>query len=343
MKALLAIPVALWLRSTSPTAQSQQTTAVVRECPNCTEAQMRNMAKAANPLGVKFIYDLPHHIMHRYEVYMDSDCRPEGSGIKGSANAGDAGLNNGGGETDSGNDTDCGSYREADLIDPVDPGVMGTFNGLYSAWQANHSLATAADVTRVGNLPTDPLLGQPYNYHEIAWDYPQGKYLQFMNTLAQVLSSRTSANAFAPGLGDYIYVWAVPSWSQTINLSGQPGFAVTLTWDRSSTVTLHMCNTDVDCVHVKISMSQTGVQSIEYKGTTDINSNLYPSENGTAPGDMGQWHFRSGGGDHFGDEMRQGGINVPNPPICGYGRHLFIQITRQGSHIISVDQFCVNN
>jgi hypothetical protein len=328
----------MWLLSSAPTARSTQTVAVMRECPNCTEAQMRNMAKAANPLGVKFIYDLPHHVIHRYLVYMDSDCRPEGPGIKNSVNVGS------GGETDSGNDTDCGSYREADLIDPVDPGVMGTFNGLYSAWQANLTLATTGDLTRVGSLPNDPLLGQPYKPHEIAWDYPQGKYDEFMNTLTQVLLTKNSANGFAPGLGDMIYVWAMPSFSQTLNISGQPGLAVTLAWDRSSTVTLHMCVApEMDCVNVKITMSATGVQDIEYKGTTDFNHNLYPSENGTAPGNMGSWHFRNGGGAHFGNEMRQGGVDVPTPPTCGYAMHLFIQISRVGGRIFSVDQYCVAN
>lgn len=337
MKTHATAVVALWIISSASAAHATQTVFPVRECPNCTETQMRNMAKNG-PVGISFVYDLPRHVMHKYETYWDSSCGPQPSG-------GDSANAIGHGQT-KGAQPSCGSFKVAVLEDPVDPDVQATFDALYRVYTYNRPLVTQSKATRVAVLPNDPDTGHPFDPQNIAWEYPQGSYIRFRNVVTGLLGSQSSANAFVPYLGDDIYGWSISGFSVEVTVSAPPGGGITgsLHWDRNSGVLLDLCTpVNLDCVELPISVSVGGTVNIGYSGVIDFNQNLYPSENGQTPGNMTSWHFRNGGADHFADALRHGGVYVPGAGACGYGSSLYLITTRENNRIIFQEWECVPN
>jgi len=323
---------ALVLASAAP-AHAAVTWLQVKSCTNCTATQMQTMAKNTMPIGINFVYDLPHHMMRKYEVYMDSSCRPVGGGNSGRV---------GGPGTDSGSDPRCNSFKAADEM-PVDPAVQATFDALYDAYTVNPTMAAGGKVTRVSNLP-NKLNGQPYVPSELAWDYPSRSWYDFSQWLTQQVSSPNSANALAPDLGDYIFGWSVASVNVGVVLGLQPGVQAGLTWDRSTATPFEWCTpVYLDCIEVTITRSNTGVISLTFQGILDIDHNFYPSADNTPPLNTNNNGFPHHGGDHFSDGMRNGGIAVPDEPQCGFAMHPFQTITRQGTQILFVVYSCVPN
>jgi len=297
---------------------------------------MLNKAKNSPP-GLAFVYDLPHHVIRKFAVFMDSTCSADPA-----IQSGAGGADRQPQEDDGG--VNCGSFKAAEELVPVDPAVQATFDALYNVWLHNPQLANTGKATRVNPLPIDPGTHQPFDARTIAWDYPQGSYLRFKNYFQNAISTHSGANALVPFLGDDIHGWSVASVDVGVLISGPPGVTFSLSWDRSTSVHFEWCvPPDLDCIEMTITRSAGGDVSLVYEGVKDFNDNLYPSESGQTPGNLAAWHFRMGGGNHFADGMRMGGVYVPWGPACPYGTHLFLTITRQGSHIIGTNWQCVPN
>lgn len=130
-----ATVVSIVLAGVAANANAVQTQVRVGQCENCSAAQMLAKAKNAPP-GVTFVYDLSHHVIRKFEVYLDSTCAPapvpqgETSGMQ---------------KTDERDPTtDCGTFKDAVPMLPVDPDVQSAFDALYQTWLINPSLADFA-------------------------------------------------------------------------------------------------------------------------------------------------------------------------------------------------------
>jgi hypothetical protein len=306
----------------------------IGECRNCTAAQMQTMAKNKMPPGLGFVYDLPAHKIRKYEIYWDSSCvQPDGNG--GDASAAPAEAN----AADA-----CGSFKAADEMTPVDAKVQTIFDTVYHIWQVNPNLLASPKAVKQGPLPYDADTGHNFDPRDVAWEYPQGAYLRFMNYVNNALETQAGANALLPGLGDVLYGWVIAGFDLGALIGGAPGFSFTLKWDIGAPAKLEWCVPPaLDCVELDLTPTPGGKVQVAFLGVVDMNTQIYPSESGKTPGDLGSWHFRNGGADHFADGMRHGGVYVPSAPNCGYGAHDFLQITRLGTQIIDVNWSCIQN
>ena len=312
---------------TSIATATPTSSAGARECVNCTQTQMQTMAQNS-PIGFVFIYDLAHNVMRKFDVYMDSSCGSQGVPTSHSGGGGPR----------------CGSFKAAVEMTPVDARVQSTFDALHRVYVGNPSIALNGTATRVGALPVDTATGHPFDPQDLAWEYPQGSYIRFIQSVQTLISTRAGANSFILDLGDDMYDWSISSLDVGGILGAEPGATFSLHWDRAtSTQLLLYGNTANDCVMLTVNVSGSGSLSITYQGVVDLHQNLYPSQNGDPPGNQGSWNFRNGGGSHFANELRNGGVFVPSEPTCGYGMHEFMQTMREGGQIISVDWWCVAN
>lgn len=311
MKSIVATPLAVWLAAAASSAGASVAIPVM-ECPNCTPVAMQNMAKNTAGIGVKFVYDLPHHIIRKYEVYMDSTC-------------GQPPATEGAGSTDTVFDTDCGSFKAADPFDPVDPDVQATFDALYHAWQVNPALINLHKAERVGNLPVDSVTGAPFDLPKVAWDYPQGSYNRFRGYLQNnVLDTPAHANAFIPGFGDELFGWAMAGFDvQVTVVRGAPQVGATLHYDRNTGLfQLRVCNANGDCAQFEIHVSNGSITGVDYEGVFNVDDQLYPSASGAAPGSLLHWEFAlASDAEHFADQLRHRGVYVPIRQACAAGMH----------------------
>jgi len=313
----------------------------VMECPNCTATQMQTMAKNVGGVGIKFVYDLPHHVIHKYDVYWDSTCAPEGA-----ASAGQAG-GNGGNEKRSGPKPSCSSFKAADPFDPVDPDVQATFDALYHTWQVNPTLANSGKAERRGNPPIDANTGQPFDLPKAAWDYPAGSYNRLKSYIQNsVLDSAAHANAFIPGLGDDLFGWNLDSFdvSVTVERDG-PSVGSTLHWDRNTgLLQLNICNANGDCAQFVIHVTSGSITQIEYEGVFNVNDQQYPSQSGAAPGALLHWDFDlSSDGAHFAQQLQNRGVYVPIQTACAAGMHVGLVGARVNGILQSTTWMCTPN
>lgn len=335
MRVLFAISVALWLACGTP-AHATQTAAVMRQCVNCTATQMQTMAKN-QPVGYHFIYDLSHNIIRKYEVYMDSDCQPEGSDT-GSANGG-AGKG-----TQSGNETDCGSFKAADEVTPVDPEVQAIFTSLRAAWLANPVIVTTQKAV-VLVPPINPNNGKPFDIPRVGWEYDHGEYEDMRGYLDSVLSSRASANAFSPGLGDFIY--GVSLAVDGVDLGTPPNvLSVHIVLDyNTGSVKIEICNADLDCAKWTVSVVNGAVLTLTFNGAYDKRNMQYPSEIGISPGGHNSWHWMYGSdADHFGQQIHNNsGVALPIRQGCGSSFHPGLLVARVNGVVDSMTWQCIPN
>jgi len=310
----------------------------VMECPNCTATQMQTMAKNSAGVGVKFVYDLPHHVIHKYDVYLDSTCAPQGSPS--------AGQISGGRDTKEGGSR-CNSFKAADPFDPVDPDVQLAFDALYHTWQVNPTLANGAKAERRGNPPIDPNTGQPFDLPRAAWDFPAGSYNRFRNyILDDVLDTPSHANAFIPGLGDDLFGWNLGSFDVAVIVERNgPSIGTTLHWDRNTgLLRLNICNANGDCAQFVIHVSGGSVTQFEYEGVFNINDQQYPSESGAAPGGVLHWEFDNGAdGAHFAQQLQNRGVYVPIQTACAAGMHVGLVGARVNGILQSTTWMCTPN
>src|SRR5215467_7455871 len=89
------------------------TSVPMKECANCTQAQMLAKAKN-NPPGMVFIYDLAHNVIRKFNVFMDSTCANQPV-VQSRAGEGQHVQDTGG------NGINCGSFKDAEEWTPVDP------------------------------------------------------------------------------------------------------------------------------------------------------------------------------------------------------------------------------
>ena len=311
----------------------------VMECPSCTATQMQTMAKNAGGAGVKFVYDLPHHVIHKYEVYWDSTCAPEAASSTGAAN--------GGGGKESSEKPACTSFKVADPFDPVDTDVQLAFDALYHTWQVNPTLAGSGKAERRGNPPIDQNTGQPFDLPKVGWDFPAGSYNRFKNYLINdVLDTRTHANAFIPGLGDDLFGWNLGSFDvEVIVERSGPGVGATLHWDRNTgLIRLDVCNANGDCAQFLIHLSGGNITQLEYEGVFDVNDQQYPSQSGATPGALLHWEFDlSSDGAHFAQQLQNRGVYVPIQTACAAGMHWGLVGARVNGVLQSTTWMCTPN
>jgi hypothetical protein len=287
---------------------------------------MQTMAKN-QPVGYAFIYDLAHNIIRKYEVYWDSTCGPQQAP-----------------QVSSGNGANCGSFKAADEVTPVNPGVQNIFNSLHSTWLVNPTLANQAR-SEVQNFPLDGN-GIPYDASKIAWDYPQGVYLSFYNYIRDhVLGSRANANAFSPGMGDFIFGVSVAV--NSVDVGNPPQVLIVhVTFDRQiATVHLMVCNNSGDCVNFDIKVLDGAIDSVTYTGTFDSDNMMLPSQSGQTPGQLNSWHWQYGSdADHFAQMLNQrSGVQVPTRPGCGSSFHYGLTVARINGAIDSMTWQCIPN
>ncbi len=321
-------------------ASATQTTFPAKSCAACTAIQMQTMAKNTMPLGVAFVYDLTGHVIRKYDVYMDSTC---GGQPVPQTHSGDRQQT----RDASGGGTDCGSFKSADEMTPVDPDVQAVFNNLYYTYVHDYQLAANGEIIHYG-VPTDPTHNQPFNLQNVAWDYPNASYEDFMREINSIFSDRTSMNNWDPGTGDYLFGYEANSFHVGIVISVPPAVEGQVSFDRNGTIHVSICTDNAgspgDCAKLDITV-QSGNVSITFRGIFNKDNDIYPSANGTAPGNLSQWPFRRGNGsaDHFADEMRNHGVYIPSSGYCSPGTHPFLTTTRQNNQIMFQVWSCEQN
>lgn len=338
---LHALFIVLALVVAAPTAHATQSVFPARSCANCTASQMQTMAKNTMPVGITFVYDLPHHAIRKYDVYMDSDCRPVG-GLSSSAVRG-----KGGAGTKTGEGADCGSFKAADEMMPVDPDVQEAFDTLYNSYVHDPSLASNGEILHYG-VPLNPHnYPNPFNLQQVAWDYPNASYQDFMREINDIFSDKSSMNQWDPGTGDYLFGYEMASFHVGVVLSVPPGVEGQVSWDRNNMVHVSICTDNAgspgDCAKFDVAAS-SGVVQIQFKGIFDKNNDIYPNANGVSPGNLTSWGFPHGGADHFSDILRNHNVYVPNSGYCSPGTHPFLTVTRDVSnHYHFEDWSCQQN
>ena len=329
------VPLALGAASVS---HATQTTTVMKECVNCTATAMQTMAKN-QPVGYHFIYDLAHNIIRKFDVYMDSTCRPTPGGPANQAGDQDPGTDQAGGGTN------CGSFKAADEMTPVDTDVQNIFNSLHSVYMVNPTLANTAKATRT-NVTINPNTGQPFDLPRAAWDWPSGEGEDLREYLRDVvLATRTSANNFAPGLGDMIH--GVSIRVSNVSIGSPPNvIQVSVALDRSiGVIHIDICNANGDCSKLDVQISNGVVQNVTFNGTYAVDNMQYPSSSGNAPGQGNFWHFGLGtDADHFAQQLHNNsGVALPTRPGCGSSFHYGITVARVNGVVDSITWSCIPN
>jgi hypothetical protein len=292
------------------------------------------MAKNS-PVGYAFIYDLPPNIIRKYEVYMDSTCGTQP--VIRSGTGGGEHVQSGGGNVD------CGSFKAADELSPVDPEVQAIFNSLRSVWLVNPTLANTAVAIR-SDPPTNPNTGQPFDLPRAAWDWPSGEGEDLVEYLRDnVLASRVLANQFVPGLGDMIYGVSIAV--SDVQIGSPPNvLTVNVALDRAySTIHLTICNPNGDCAKVDVKVVNGQVDSVVFNGVYGSDNMQYPSHNGLAPGQGTSWHWSLGtDADHFAQQLhRVSNVFIPTRPGCGSDFHPGLVIARVNGSVDSASWQCL--
>ena len=337
MKVLLAIPIAMLLACGTPPAHATQASAVMRECANCSAAQMQTVAKN-QPVGYHFFYDLSHNIIRKYEVYLDSTCGPVVPDER-------TGRSGAGGQTQSGNETACGSFKAADEVTPVNPGVQAIFDSLRAAWLANPTLVNTGKAT-VLIPPMNPNKGRPFDIPKTGWEYDQGEYEDMREYLRDdVLLSRETANAFAPGLGDYIF--GVGLALEGVDIGRPPDvLSVHIILDRTTgMINIDICNADLDCAKWTMTILNGAVTNLVFTGAYDKRNMQYPSQNGSTPGSHNSWNWMNGSdADHFAQQIHNNsGVTVPVRAGCGSSFHSGLVVARVNGVVDSMTWQCIPN
>ena len=323
-------------------ARAAQTVALMKECANCTATQMQTMAKNS-PVGYTFVYDLGHNIIRKYDVYTDSTCAgnpaPQNSATGGHEAAQASGVGGGGG-------VQCGSFKAADEVTPVNPGVQNIFNSLRAAWLVNPTLANTAKARRV-DPPINPNTGQPFNIPAVGWDYPQGEYRDLYEYLRDVVlgTTRAAANDFAPGLGDFVF--GVSMAVDGVDIGAPPQvLTVHIALDRGyGVVHIDICNANGDCAKYDVTVVNGVVTKIAFDGAFDSANMMYPSATGAAPGQATSWHWGLGtDADHFAQMVhQQSGFNFPMRSGCGGSYHYGLVVARVNGVFDSATWICIPN
>jgi hypothetical protein len=319
----------------SSNIHATQTAAVMVECKNCTPTQMQTKAKN-QPIGYQFVYDLANNIVRKYDVYWDSTCiaPPVVQDGPGGADQTQAAQGNGPG-------VDCGSFKAADEVSPVDPDVQDIFDSLHGAWLVNPTLVNTGKVIRIDPL-MNPRTHQPFDPARIAWDYPAGTYEDLREYLWSELENRATANDISPGLGDYIEGVSIAVNGADIGV----GVLVHISLDRmTGTIRIDICNANGDCAKVEVHVNNGAITNVTFDGSFDTDNNIYPNANGTPPGQGGHWNFGNGSdASHFGQFLgNAAGYSIPSPPGCGPSYHLGLTIARVNGQIDSATWQCVAN
>lgn len=337
MKVLLAIPVIALLACTTPSAHSAQTQAAMRECPNCTAAQMQTTAKNLS-VGYHFVYSLQQNVIRKYEVYLDSDCLIDPGDSEATAKANDEP------QAQSGNEINCGSFKAADQVTPVDPEVQAIFNSLRAAWLASPTLVTTQKAV-VLTPPINPNKGQPFNIPKVGWEYDQGEYEDMREYLDSVLTSRGAANALSPGLGDFIH--GVSLAVDSVDLGSPPNvLSVHIVLDyNTGMVKIDICNADLDCAKWTVTVIGGHITNIHFNGAYDKRNMQYPSQSGASPGGNNSWHWMHGSdADHFAQQIHNNsGVPVPIRAGCGSSFHSGLVVARVNGVVNSMTWQCIPN
>jgi hypothetical protein len=247
--------------------------------------------------------------------------------------------------TQSGNEIDCGSFKAADEVTPVNPGVQAIFNSLHSAWLANPTLVNTGKAI-VLDPPVNPNKGRPFEIQRTGWEYDQGEYEDMREYLRDsVLSSQGAANAFAPGLGDCIF--GVSLAVDGVDIGRPPDVVrVHITLDHNTgTVNIDICNTELDCAKWTVTIINGSVTNLVFNGAYDKRNMQYPSQTGASPGSHNSWHWMYGSdADHFAQQVHNNsGVNVPIRAGCGANFHPGLVVARVNGVVNSITWQCVPN
>jgi hypothetical protein len=290
------------------------TTVPMKECANCNATQMHDMAKN-RPLGMAYIYDLGHHAIRKYEIYMDSTCRPSAPPVA-SAPTGQGQSK----DARGGHGTECGSVRAADEMLPVDANVQTIFDHRYAIYQLHPSIAAQGTAGYSGPMPDDSLTGQPFDLRQVAWDYPTGSYMRFKSWIQTTVNDRSNANNFIPGLGDMIQDVDKPG-STPQPVKDPNGNVVTATINPDPIVSplhLSLCTPDNDCALWDVPVVNGQVGTVQFNGVFGAENQLYPSGSNQNPNGGPVWNWRNRGDlDHFRSGLTSIGWDIPGAPTCG--------------------------
>lgn len=292
------------------------TSVPMKECVNCTSAQMQTMAKNSQP-GIAFIYDLSHNVIRKFEVWTDSTCAndPMTEALGEESDQTRASSNRLSPNAAEGS-AQCGSFRDAAEVSPVDTDIQNIFNSLRAVWLVNPTLASTGKATRAG-VPVNTSDHQPFDLVKVAWEYPQGYYVDFIEQMRDsILVTKGEANAFMPGLGDELFGVSIKV--NAANVGFPEIIQVTVSLDKpNATIHLDICNNNGDCVKLDVKIINGVLDDVKYNGTFDVYNMMYPSESGVTPGSIGMWHWgNSLGADHFRQGLVGRGVAVPPAPGC---------------------------
>lgn len=237
------------------------------KCNYCTGAQEEQLALSTPGLGVRFVYDLPQHTIRKFAVYLDvpgrfvTDAVPvepqptHGARVQ----------------------TSSGVALRTLYEMSVDPDVLSVFGEMDSLYASNpqaFSKVHRVEISRVG-LTSGDLGPRRYDPRAIAWEYPGGEALQFLDRLGDVFASPPDTEFLDRTLYRLIHGIGIPASGAYIE-GGSGGGTVGANFsDVSREITVDFCNQEGGCTRVKLTISSQGVRA-EIVGSRDAQNVPYP-------------------------------------------------------------------
>lgn len=329
-------------RADGAAVDSGTTKAFVVQCAGCSATQMQQKA-AAQPVltggdGFAFVYDMGAATMRKYYIYWDNSCGAPASPGSGRPETEGASPN-----PESG----CIFTKYADPMTPVDSGVASVFssmNWIYANERAYWNTNTI--IVDISNLGPDPTFGdnRPFDPRQIAWDYPNGSYFFFVQSLESMLHDEEDAELVDPGLAYALYGIQLPSISG-LQIQAPTGSYITLGLNLDFQVRgntkVEFCDEGANCAYVTVGMASGGV-TISYTGSYDGYGQPFPSPIPPKPGSpLWSWHHQ-GGFEPFSGWLRQQNVFVPSTGdgCDGAWTNLVLTCTWQGHKLVGCTVEC---
>jgi hypothetical protein len=199
-------------------AQAAQTSVPIRECRNCSDAQMEQFALAGSGFGVRIVYNLASGHIFKYNIYLESGClnQPEGEDDAKSASTRAACNPN--------------PTRQIDRM-ALDSVLIDPFAAMVEIYDSEPALLVSpkisANISDVGYDPSNP--PQSFDPYAVAYDQFSGPTFQsFLNAATQYFNDNSALNLTNNNLSSLVYDVFGPLRNAVIQISASPGAGLDL-------------------------------------------------------------------------------------------------------------------
>lgn len=308
---------ALSAHAETATTTTTPATVPVISCAGCSAAQMQTKA-ATQPVGLVFIYDLNASVMRKYVVDRDSTCSTPPS-TEGAGSTSDmAEVTVADGATNAGPITDCGGFKYATELTPVDQIMRDLLTSMVNLKRLKPSGDWANGRIGVERFGHKPGTNIDFDPRKVAWDYPNGDYITFTNQLRFVFQDRTRLAQVDPALAEEVFgIQLRFNGPITITAAQTPTVQVQIDATSTNQLFLKICNPNADCIQYDV-RTTGGVLDLRYEGVFDLDGHQYPSPNEEIPHNP-LWRFEDGSSEtHFSSFLRERGVSViyPGTGLC---------------------------